>query len=279
MNYLELDFKVDPINPGSDILMAELGEIGCESFVEKEDGLAAYIQADLFDLNNFQSLQILHNLDFSITYSITKVANQNWNAVWESNYDPIIIAGKCGIRAPFHPENKEVLYDLVIEPKMSFGTAHHETTSMMIELLLEEKLQDKKVLDMGCGTGVLAILSAKLGGIDIVAIDNDNWAYENSLENIVKNNEGDIKVLHGDANLLKGMNFDVIIANINRNILLNDIKHYAACLNKNGILLMSGFYKQDIPTIKEECLKYNLGFNRYISKNNWIAVRFINNNL
>ena len=278
MVYLELDFKVEPLNPGSDILMAELGEIGCESFVENEEGLTAYIQADLFDLTRLQALHILHNFDYNVTYTITKVKEENWNAVWESNYEPVVIAGKCGIRAPFHPENKEVIYDLVIEPKMSFGTAHHETTSNMIELLLEEDLKQKTVLDMGCGTGVLAILAAKLGGVDIVAIDNDEWAYENSLENVVKNDEASIKVLLGDANLLQGMNFDVIIANINRNILLNDIKHYASSLNKEGVLFMSGFYEQDIPAIKEECLKYNITFDRYIVKNNWVAVRFINNN-
>ena len=278
MVYLELDFKVEPLNPGSDILMAELGEIGCESFVENEEGLTAYIQADLFDLTRLQALHILHNFDYNVTYTITKVKEENWNAVWESNYEPVVIAGKCGIRAPFHPENKEVIFDLVIEPKMSFGTAHHETTSNMIELLLEEDLKQKTVLDMGCGTGVLAILAAKLGGVDIVAIDNDEWAYENSLENVVKNDEASIKVLLGDANLLQGMNFDVIIANINRNILLNDIKHYASSLNKKGILFMSGFYEEDIPAIKEECLKYNIAFDRYIIKNNWVAVRFINNN-
>ena len=275
MSYLELDFKVDPVNPGSDILMAELGEIGCESFVEKEDGLTAYIKADIFNINDLTSLQILHSLEYKVTYTIIKVEDQNWNAVWESNYEPVVIAGKCGIRAPFHPENKDVIYDLVIEPKMSFGTAHHETTSQMIELLLEEDVKGKKVLDMGCGTGVLAVLSAKLGGFDIVAIDNDEWAYANSLENIVKNNEEGIKVLLGDANILNGMNFDIIIANINRNILLNDIRHYASCLNKNGVLMMSGFYENDIPAIKEECLKYNLKFVRYICNNNWVAVRFI----
>ncbi|MEI6823240.1 MAG: 50S ribosomal protein L11 methyltransferase [Bacteroidota bacterium] len=275
MSYLELDFKIDPVNPGSDILMAELGEIGCESFVENEDGIIAYIKADVFNLNDLTSLQILHNLEYKVKYTIVKVEDQNWNAVWESNYEPVVIAGKCGIRAPFHPENKDVIYDLVIEPKMSFGTAHHETTSQMIELLLEEDVKGKKVLDMGCGTGVLAVLSAKLGGIDIIAIDNDEWAYANSLENIVKNNEEGIKVLLGDATLLNGLNFDIIIANINRNILLNDIRHYVSCLNKDGILMMSGFYENDIPAIKEECLKYNLKFDRYICNNNWVAVRFI----
>ena len=216
MSYLELDFKIDPVNPGSDILMAELGEIGCESFVENEDGIIAYIKADIFNLNDLTALQILHNLEYKVKYTIVKVEDQNWNAVWESNYEPVVIAGKCGIRAPFHPENKDVIYDLVIEPKMSFGTAHHETTSQMIELLLEEDVKGKKVLDMGCGTGVLAVLSAKLGGVDIVAIDNDEWAYANSLENIVKNNEEGIKVLLGDASLLNGMNFDIIIAKLSK---------------------------------------------------------------
>ena len=234
----------------------------------------AYIREDLFDTDLIGKLQIIElNPDcFSYTYQL--VEDQNWNAVWESNYEAVVIANRCGIRAPFHPENKDVEYDLVIEPKMSFGTAHHETTSNMIEFLLEEDLKNKTVLDMGCGTSVLAILAAKRGGINIYAIDNDEWAYENSLENIERNQVPEIKVLLGDAALLHDMSFDVIIANINRNILLNDIKHYVNVLNDNGVLLMSGFYEQDIPAIKEETEKYNLHFDRYKLKNNWVAIRF-----
>lgn len=274
MNYIELNVKNQSNSELNDVLIAELGEIGFESFAESEDGFLAYIREDLFDADLIAKLQIIElNPDcFSYTYQL--VEDQNWNAVWESNYEAVVIANRCGIRAPFHPENKDVEYDLVIEPKMSFGTAHHETTSNMIEFLLEEDLKNKTVLDMGCGTSVLAILAAKRGGINIYAIDNDEWAYENSLENIERNQVPEIKVLLGDAALLHDMSFDVIIANINRNILLNDIKHYVNVLNDNGVLLMSGFYEQDIPAIKEETEKYNLHFDRYKLKNNWVAIRF-----
>ncbi len=274
MNYIELNVKNQSNSELNDVLIAELGEIGFESFAESEEGFLAYIREDLFDADLIGKLQIIElNPDcFSYTYQL--VEDQNWNAVWESNYEAVVIANRCGIRAPFHPENKDVEYDLVIEPKMSFGTAHHETTSNMIEFLLEEDLKNKTVLDMGCGTSVLAILAAKRGGINIYAIDNDEWAYENSLENIERNQVPEIKVLLGDAALLHDMSFDVIIANINRNILLKDIKHYVNVLNDNGVLLMSGFYEQDIPAIKEETEKYNLHFDRYKLKNNWVAIRF-----
>lgn len=274
MNYIELNVKNQSNSELNDVLIAELGEIGFESFAESEEGFLAYIRENLFDADLIGKLQIIELNPDSFSYTYQLVEDQNWNAVWESNYDAVVIANRCGIRAPFHPENKDVEYDLVIEPKMSFGTAHHETTSNMIEFLLEEDLKNKTVLDMGCGTSVLAILAAKRGGINIYAIDNDEWAYENSLENTERNQVPEIKVLLGDAALLHDMSFDVIIANINRNILLNDIKHYVNVLNDNGVLLMSGFYEQDIPAIKEETEKYNLHFDRYKLKNNWVAIRF-----
>lgn len=275
MNYIELNVKTLAVTPLSEILIVELGEIGFESFVENEEGFLAYIQENEFDEKKIAELQIIKTNPSIFTYTFQIVEDENWNAIWESNYEPVVIKNRCGIRAPFHPENNDVEYDLIIEPKMSFGTAHHETTSNMIEFLLEEDLKGKSVLDMGCGTSVLAILAAKRGSSKVFAIDNDEWAYNNSLENILKNNEPDINVILGDANSLTNLNFDVIIANINRNILLNDIKLYANSLNDNGILLMSGFYEQDIPAIKEECGKYNLNFDRYISENNWVAIRFL----
>ncbi len=274
MNYIELNVKNQTLSDLNDVLIAELGEIGFESFIDSDEGFLGYIREDLYDANLIGKLQIIELNPDTFSYTSQLVEDQNWNAVWESNYEAVVIADRCGIRAPFHPENKEVEFDLVIEPKMSFGTAHHETTSNMIEFLLEEDLKDKTVLDMGCGTSVLAILAAKRGGINIYAIDNDEWAYENSLENIERNQVPEIKVLLGDADLLHDMGFDVIIANINRNILLNDIKHYVNVLNNNGVLLMSGFYEQDIPAIKEETEKYNLNFDRYKVKNNWVAIRF-----
>ena len=275
MVYIELNVKMNPENPLMEIVMVELGELGFESFVDTEEGMLAYIPENIFNEQLIREMQIVKANPMLFSYTFQKMEDKNWNEVWESNYEPVVINNRCGIRAPFHPENKDVEFDLVIEPKMSFGTAHHETTSNMIKLLLEEELSGKSVLDMGCGTSVLAILAAKRGAKDIVAIDNDEWAYNNTLENIVRNNEPDIKVLLGDASLLENLHFDIIIANINRNILLNDIHNYVASLNTKGVLLMSGFYEQDIPAIKVECAKYELTFDRYISDNNWVAVRFI----
>jgi len=275
MVYIELKVKMDPENPLMEIVMVELGELGYESFVDIEDGMLAYIPESLFNEQLIREIQIIKENPSLFSFSFQLMEDKNWNEVWESNYDAVVINNRCGIRAPFHPENNDVEFDLVIMPKMSFGTAHHETTSNMIELLLDEDIKNKSVLDMGCGTSVLAILAAKLGAANVVAIDNDEWAYNNSLENIVKNNEADIKVILGDASSIKSMHFDLIIANINRNILLNDIHTYAESLNKKGILLMSGFYEQDIPVIKEETAKYELHFDRYITKNNWVAIRFI----
>jgi ribosomal protein L11 methyltransferase len=275
MVYIELNVKMDPENPLIEIVMAELGELGFESFVDTTDGMLAYIPATLFNEQLISEMQIIKENPSLFSYTFQLMEDKNWNEVWESNYEAVIVNNRCGIRAPFHPENKEVEYDLVIMPKMSFGTAHHETTSNMIEFLLEEDIQNRSVLDMGCGTSVLAILAAKRGAKNVVAIDNDEWAYNNSLENIVMNNEPGISVLLGDAGLLTGMHFDIIIANINRNILLNDIHTYADALNNKGVLLMSGFYTQDIEIITEECAKYNINLERSIIKNNWVALRFI----
>ncbi|MFZ4413301.1 MAG: 50S ribosomal protein L11 methyltransferase [Bacteroidales bacterium] len=275
MIYIELNIKMNPSSPLMEIVMVELGELGFESFVDTVDGMLAYIPQSIFDEQLINEMQIIKENKGLFSYTFQIMEDKNWNEVWETNYDAVVIKNRCGIRAPFHPENKDLEYDLVIEPKMSFGTAHHETTSNMIEMLLDEDLQNKTVLDMGCGTSVLAILAAKRGAKEIVAIDNDEWAYNNSLENIVKNNESDIKVLLGDASLLHDMHFDVIIANINRNILLNDISTYVASLNTLGTLLMSGFYEQDIPIIQQECAKFELTFDKYISNNNWVAVKFL----
>jgi ribosomal protein L11 methyltransferase len=185
----------------------------------------------------------------------------------------VVIAGRCYVRAPFHPSKKEYEYELVIEPKMSFGTAHHETTSMIIQLMLELDLKGKTMLDMGCGTGILAILAHKQGAIDIVAIDNDEWAIENTKENIVKNNTV-IKAMPGDAKTITGMKFDIVLANINRNILLNDIPIYAKSINEKGQLLLSGFYENDLPVIRKRAEESGLCYQKHLINNDWVAVLF-----
>ena len=272
--YISYQFKIEPKEPATEILIAELGAIGFESFVENENGVTAYIQQKDWFEDILNEIYILNSNEFKISYSKGTIKQVNWNSEWEKNFNPIQVDDLVSVRAPFH-KNPNLKYDIVIEPKMSFGTGHHETTHMMIQHLLALDLNDKKVLDMGCGTGILAILAEMKGAKSIDAIDNDNWCYVNSLENVERNNCTKISVFEGDASLLKNKNYDVIIANINRNILLNDIHFYTNCLAKNGILLLSGFYKEDISIIDKEVSKYGLKLNKTIEKNNWVALKYV----
>lgn len=267
-------FTVEPLQPGADILMAQLGEIGFESFVETDKGLEAYIQISDLNEEEVNELQIMHSDAFKIEYTSEEIEQINWNSEWEKNFQPIVVDDLCQVRAPFH-EKKDTTYDIVIEPKMSFGTGHHATTHMMIQHILKENWQDKKVLDMGCGTGVLAILAEKRGAKPIDAIDIDNWCYQNTLENVSRNDCQEITTMEGDAALLKNKEYDVIIANINRNILLNDMEQYASCLRKGGKLFLSGFYKEDLPIIRECCEKQGLVYKEHFERENWIAVKFV----
>jgi len=274
MEYVELKCSLaEGEDAFAEIIMAQLGELGFESFSETENGLLAYIPATAFDpsiLNNEE----LWPEGANVEYTWQTIPEQNWNAVWESNFEPVTLAGRCYIRAPFHPARPEMEYDIVIEPKMSFGTAHHETTALMIEHLLEIDVEGLSVLDMGCGTGVLAILVSMRKASVITAIDNDEWAFNNSVENVERNKTSNISVYLGDAAMLEGLSFDLIIANINRNILLSDIKAYSQSLNNAGILLMSGFYLEDLPIITAEAARYSLQYSGHKERNNWVAARF-----
>ena len=263
------------MQPAVEILIAELGYEGFESFVETDEGVTAYIQKDEWHDNIMKDIQILNSGEFQISYTFEEIEQTNWNEEWEKNFNPIIVDDICAVRAPFH-EKFNTKYEIVIEPKMSFGTGHHETTHMMIQHILKNDFTNKTVLDMGCGTGVLAILAEKKGAKSVDAIDIDNWCYINSLENVERNNCNHITVLEGDANLLNGKHYDVIIANINRNILLEDIKVYANCLDKNGILFLSGFYSSDISFIEAECNRFMLKLDEKTEKNNWVALKFLN---
>jgi ribosomal protein L11 methyltransferase len=273
--YLAYHFSVDPKEPGSEILIAELGEKPFESFMETENGFSAYIQKDLWTKNILDDIYLLHSPDFTISHTIEEIEQVNWNEEWEKNFEPIDVNGKCHVRAPFHPKTYAE-FDIVIEPKMSFGTGHHETTHMMIQHLLETNVSNLKTLDMGCGTAILAILAEMKGSKPIDAIDIDNWCYLNSIENAERNNCHEISVYEGDASLLKGNKYDLIIANINRNILLNDMQQYVDCLNKNGILLLSGFYNEDIPFIDESCTEKGLTFVKKFERNNWVSLKYVN---
>lgn len=272
--YIEYNFKISPKEPATEILIAELGNVGFESFVENEIGVTAYIQKTDWFENILEEIFILNSDEFSIDFDVTEVAQTNWNKEWEKNFEPIQVDDLVSIRAPFH-ENPHLKYEIIIEPKMSFGTGHHETTHMMIQHLLQLNLENKKVLDMGCGTGILAIFAEIKGAKPIDAIDIDEWCYTNSLENVERNNCHQITVYQGDASLLTHQKYDVIIANINRNILLADMKVYASCLNNNGILLLSGFYESDLSMIDEEASKNNLKLENTIQRNQWLSAKYV----
>lgn len=272
--YLGFTFKVTPKEPATEILIAELGYAGFESFVENEEGVIAYIQKEEWDDAILKDIFVLQSQEFEITYSFEEIAQVNWNSEWEKNFNPIVVDEKVSIRAPFH-EDPNLEYDIVIEPKMSFGTGHHETTHMMVQHLLALDVKDKKTLDMGCGTGILAILAEMKGAKPIDAIDIDNWCFLNSIENIQRNNCQHITAYEGEANLLLGKKYDVIIANINRNILLNDMAVYSGCLKREGVLLLSGFYKKDIPLLDEEASVHGLNLEKTLERNGWFSLKYI----
>ena len=279
MNYIGCNFK---ITSGSleqqtaiDILVAELGSVGFESFTENEDGVVAFIQEADWNESLLNDIQILNSDEVSFSYEVEEIEQVNWNEEWEKNFEPIVVENEVSIRAPFH-SNPNLKYDIVIEPKMSFGTGHHETTYLMIKHLMALDLRGKKVLDMGCGTGILAIFAELKGAEQIDAIDIDAWCYENSVENIERNNCQNINVYEGDASMLKDKAYDVIIANINRNILLNDIGVYAESLNANGELYLSGFYTEDVAQINEIAEKNGLVLSVKFERNNWVGLKFVN---
>jgi ribosomal protein L11 methyltransferase len=271
--YIGYHFEISPLELGSEILIAELGEKAFESFIETETGISAYVQKDLWSETILEDIQILDNPEFKINYTFEEIEQVNWNEEWEKNFEAIEVDGKCHVRAPFH-EKTNAKYDIIIEPKMSFGTGHHETTHMMIQHILETDCTNKKTLDMGCGTAILAILAEMKGAQPIDAIDIDNWCYLNSIENAERNNCKHISVYEGDADLLVGKRYDIIIANINRNILLNDMQIYVDCLNENGLLFLSGFYTEDIPVISESCASKGLIYVKQFERNNWVALKF-----
>lgn len=273
--YIGYYFKVKPIQPAVEILIAELGYAGFESFVETPEGVTAYIQKEEWVDTILDGIYVLKSDEFEITYTFDEIEQVNWNSEWEKNFQPIVVDNLCSVRAPFH-EKPDTKYDIVIEPKMSFGTGHHETTHMMLQHIMSNDFEGKSVLDMGCGTAVLAILAEMKGANPIDAIDIDNWCYLNSIENAERNNCNNITVYEGDASLLVDKNYDIIIANINRNILLKDISTYSKCLNKNGTLYLSGFYDNDIPKIEAECNANKLTFKSKFQRNDWVALKFDN---
>jgi ribosomal protein L11 methyltransferase len=274
MNYFEVEFQLHPVLPAREVLIAELAELGFESFVEMEAGLKAYIQEGDFQPALLESLMASEIEDLQISHTTKLIQDENWNAEWEKNFDPINVEDKCMVRAPFHALEGSFQYDLIIEPKMSFGTGHHDTTYQMIAELMALDVKNKTVLDMGCGTGVLAILAKKMGAQSVLGIDIDDWAYENSIENFERNNCADITCLKGGAELLTGHSFDIILANINRNILLRDIPQYAESLNTGGEIIFSGFYALDVAEIQKLADGLNWELVNRREKNEWCMLRY-----
>ncbi len=280
MQYIALHFKRSggtlDAQIAREILVAELGAIGFESFTETDDGgLSAYIQSDDWSEGILDQVQILSSDEVDFEVEREDIEQVNWNEEWEKNFEPIEVLGRVSVRAPFH-KGEDLEYNIVIEPKMSFGTGHHETTHLMIEHLLEVDLKDKSVLDMGCGTGILAIFSEMRGASEVEAIDIDPWCYENSVENVARNNCHRIKVFEGDAGLLTDQSFDVVIANINRNILLEDMSEYVRCLNPGGLLLLSGFYREDVDKIDSKAVELGLELLSQKERNRWVGLKYVN---
>lgn len=269
-NYLEFNFKIKPLQPWHEILMAELIEVGFDSFTEEHDGILAYIQKELFDEKSMRELYIFNRDEVQIEYTFQDMPNINWNEEWEKNFSPINIENKVLIRAEFHDPQPE-LQEIIIQPKMSFGTGHHPTTHLMIQQMLSMDFQGKTVLDMGCGTSVLAIFAKQKGAGRTVAIDIDEWSVENSVENATRN-AVDIEVSQGTADNLGAEHFDVILANINRNILISDIPTYVSILNSGGYLLLSGLCFFDVEDILQVCQAQNLSLVHQAQREEWVSL-------
>lgn len=274
MQYFELDLKIEP--DFSEILVAELAEIGFDSFLDSPDGIIAYVTEDLFDDRAIKNLLENYASKTPLSYSIKAIEKQNWNKEWESAFSPIEVSDKIYVRATFHEPSPAVFpYEIIITPKMSFGTGHHETTSQVLELQLGIDHTGKSVLDVGTGTGILAIFASKLGAEKIHSFDIDEWSVENTIENIALNNTPEITVNQGTIADQKVEEYDIVIANINRNILLDEIPTYVKFMKKGGYLILSGFYEHDVPEIESKSNDNQLKKLKQISKNNWAAVVFI----
>ncbi|GAB4037777.1 50S ribosomal protein L11 methyltransferase [Spirosoma gilvum] len=274
MNYIELQLHLSP--DYTDILTAELAELGFESFVETDEGLNAYIVESDFDEQAVQELIEKYVGQTAIAYEVSSLEKRNWNAEWERDYEPIEVAGQVRVRASFHPLDARFRYDIVINPKMSFGTGHHETTAMMLEQQLGLDFVGKTVLDVGSGTGILAILAVKMGASAALAFDIEEWAVENARENAELNDCSQVTVFQGTIADVEAVNpYDVILANINRNVLLAEIHTYTTRLTQNGYLVVSGFYDNDAPDIEQKAVESGLTLIKRLTKNQWTSLSFI----
>lgn len=272
MIFIEYNFTVVPPNPWSEILLARLSQIEFDSFEETETGLKAYILQD-FDDQEFIEEQIGEIEEAQVSFEKSEVQQVNWNEEWEKNFNPIQIDDRCLIRAEFHEPIPGIPYDIVIQPKMSFGTGHHATTHLMVEFILENDFEGKSVLDMGTGTGILAILAQLKGATHVDGIDIDEWSYENAVENAVRNHVR-INFYKGGAENIPDRKYDVVLANINKNILIEDMQFYVNALEKGGNLYLSGLYNFDKQDIISTAESFGLNFDEIKERNEWIALKF-----
>ena len=277
MKYTAVNFVSTDIQDWQkDLLIAELAEIGFDTFEDTEEGFAGYIPSANLDIQALETLLLAQTGEFNVDYQINDVKEENWNALWESNFNPIVVDDACYVRATFHDAKPEYTYEIVIDPKMSFGTGHHQTTSMMLSYILENNFQNKKVLDMGCGTGILAILAAKKGAKHILAVDYDNICVDSVKENSELNRITNIESQLGSKEVIVGNKFDTILANINRNILLDQMSTYADNLDSKGELYISGFYEEeDLPILRKCCEELSFTFVSHKVLDKWCAAKFI----
>jgi ribosomal protein L11 methyltransferase len=277
MDYYKITIEITPFEEWlRDVLVAQLGEIGFDSFLETETGTEAFIQVSNFKEADMEFVLDSFQDDFMFSTKKELIKSRNWNEEWEKNYfKPLVINDKCVIRAPFHTDFPKTKFEIIIEPNMAFGTGNHETTSMMVETILENDISGKNVLDMGCGTGILGILASMKGAKKVTAIDIDEWSFKGSTENATLNNIENIVVKQGDASLLGSEKFDIILANIHKNVLLEDMQVYFKVLKAGGLLVMSGFYVEDIHDIKLKAEDLGLKDKGFKKRNNWVAHCFV----
>ena len=274
MKTFEYTFTAPSSDIQHDMLTTMLAELGFDSFMDEDHVLKAYCSSDCRDDVAVDNLLLDPAFCDIRLLKVEEMPDKDWNELWEASYQPVVVNERCRVRAPFHEPDPSFEFDLVIEPKMSFGTANHETTAQIIQLMLETDFQGKDVLDMGSGTAVLAILAKKLGAGHTVAIDNDEWAYRNAFTNVALNGVADMEIVLGDASSIRGQ-FDVVLANINRNILLRDMHEYVAAMRPQAHIFFSGFYTEDLESIKAEAERLGLHYKRHLARNNWVAAEFV----